>query len=92
MNNFEETELEFAKKLYKRGYITGLKVCLCGNKSFSIKYDKYSKTSNCIFRCKNTKCKCRHSIRANSFYSLFPKMKLRYKLKKGINVEVSLVA
>ena len=77
MNNFEDSEFEFAIKLYESGYITGPKACHCGNNSFAIHYDKYSKTLKCIFRCKNTKCKCRYSLRHNSFYSLFTKMKLR---------------
>ena len=76
MNNIEESELNFAVKLYDRGYISGPKICCCGNNTFSIQYDSHSKISKCIFRCKNNKCKYRYSIRSNSFYALFPKMKL----------------
>ena len=77
MDNIEEGELNFAKMLYDRGYIIGPKMCSCGNKNFVIQYDKYSKISNSIFRCKNPNCKYKYSIRKNSFYSLFPKMELR---------------
>ena len=77
MNNIEDSETSFAQMLFDRGYISGPKVCSSGNTKFSIQNDKYSKISKCVFRCKNQKCKFRHSIRINSFYALFPKTKLR---------------
>ena len=57
--------------------LKNLKNVIAEELHFSIQYDNTSKTSNCIFRCKNNKCRSRHSIRSNSFYSLFPKIKLR---------------
>ena len=77
MFNIEENEKTYAEFLYYNGYIREPKKCSCGGTAFSIQYDNTSKTSNCIFRCKNNKCRSRHSIRSNSFYSLFPKIKLR---------------
>ena len=47
------------------------------NSEFQIQNDANSKTSKCIFRCLNNKCRNRISIRINSFFALFPKIKLR---------------
>lgn len=76
MNYKEEDEVKCAEMLNKNRFLVAPKICSCGNNHSMLQYDKNAKTSNCFFRCKNPKCKYRHAIRINSFYSLFSKMKL----------------
>ena len=77
MDNSEESEMKFSQMLYEKGFLIGQKIYTCGNSNFAILYHKNYKISKCIFRCKNPQCKYRRSIRTNSFYTLFPKLKLR---------------
>lgn len=71
-----DIETDYAKFLYNKGYIKAPQICKCGSSVFIIK-DSGSKTSQCIFRCTNAKCKNRVPIRTNSFFNAFPKIKLR---------------
>ena len=44
--------------------------------SFTIQNDAYNKTSDCIFRYTNYKCKLKYSIRINSLFDNLPNIKL----------------
>ena len=77
MNIIEDSELNYAEYLLKNGFIQEPKNCKCGKTSFFIQYDGNSKTSKCIFRCKNYHCKNRIPIRVNSFFAEYPKLKLK---------------
>lgn len=77
MENTEDSEMNFAEMLYHKHYLKGPIKCKCLNLVFTIQYDKNYKISKCSFRCKNSQCRYRHPIRTNSFYALFPKLKLR---------------
>ena len=72
-----DNENDYAKFLYNKGYIKAPQIYKCGNSVFNIYKDSGSKTSQCIFRCTNAKCKNRVPIRTNSFFNAFPKIKLR---------------
>ena len=72
-----DNESDYAKFLYNKGYIKAPQICKCGSSVFNIYKDSGSKTSQCIFRCTNAKCKNRVPIRTNSFFNAFPKIKLR---------------
>ena len=76
MNNLEDSELIYAKNLYKKRYLLGPSKCKCNYNTFILQFDKNAKTSKCIFRCINNSCKYRHSVRVNSFFNLFPKIQL----------------
>ena len=69
--------MNFAEMLYHKHYLKGSIKFKFGNSVFTIQYDKNYKISKCTFRCKNSQCRYRHPIRTNSFYALFPKLKLR---------------
>ena len=62
--------------LFKMGYLKGIKECKCGSTSFTIQNDAYNKTSGCIFRYTNYKCKLKYSIRINSLFDNLPNIKL----------------
>ena len=66
------TEVDYAKYLQKEGLLPGPDICACNSKNFSIQIDKSNKTSGCIYRCSNYKCRKKFSIRTNSIYELFP--------------------
>ena len=76
-----DNEVEYAINLLQKGFIKKPNICKCGNSSFDIQYDCQSKSSYCIVRCKNVKCRNRLSIRHNSFYNKFPKLTLRMVLE-----------
>ena len=69
-----DNETDYAKFLYNKGYIKDPQICKCGNSEFNIYKDSGSKTSQCIFRCTNAKCKNRVQIRTNFFLMHFPKL------------------
>ena len=72
-----DNEVDYAINLLQKGFLKRPNAFKCGNSSFDIQYDWNSKTSHCIFRCKNAQCRNRFPIRTNSFYNNFPKLTLR---------------
>ena len=76
-DTIQESELEYTKDLYKIGILPGPHKCACNNEIFDIQLDNSNKTSKCCFRCKNSKCRNKFSIRCNSFYAKFPQIKLK---------------
>lgn len=72
-----DNEVDYAINLLQKGFIKKPNICKYGNSSFDMQYDCQSKTSHCIFICKNVKCRNRLSIRSNSFYKKFSKLNLR---------------
>lgn len=71
-NKVKDTEQEFATYLYKKGFLKGPGKCQCNCENFSIQNDNSNKTSGCIFRCLNYKCRKKYSVRINSLFELFP--------------------
>ena len=69
-------EKQNMQNIYPKGYLPGPGTCSCGNKNFIIQNDSYSKTSGCIFRCSNYKCRKRYPIRINSLFAKFPNQRL----------------
>jgi len=67
-----DKEIEFAKFLYKKGYLPGPKKCDWCKDIFNIQKGSSCKTSGCIFRCSNYACRKKFSIRKNSIFELFP--------------------
>jgi len=57
--------------------LPGPEQCKCNCKIFSIQKDISSKTSQCVFRCANSKCRRKFRIHINSFIDLFPYNTLR---------------
>ena len=51
------TEVDYAKYLQKEGLLPGPDICSCNSKNFSIQIDNSNKTSGCIYRCSNYKCR-----------------------------------
>lgn len=76
--NDEDTkpEFEYATKLNHLGYLPGPENCKCGNKHLVIEIDNSQKTSKVCFRCNKSNCRRKYNIRANSFFSEFPKIRL----------------
>ena len=71
------SEIEYASKLNEMGYLPGPDICKCGAKKFTIQNYHESKTSGCIFRCINSKCRQRFPIRVNSFFERHPYVSLK---------------
>ena len=71
-NQNSNTEVDYAKYLQKKGLLPGPELCSCHSQNFSIQIEKSNKTSGCIYRCSNYKCRKKFSIRANSIFELFP--------------------
>ena len=63
--------IEYAKYLHKMGYLPGPYQCSCGTKNFVIYADSNCKTTNCSFRCINSKCRLKFPIRINSFFEKY---------------------
>ena len=76
MINNEQSELELGQFLFKCGYLIGPKkaAALIKNSLFNMIAPQWLLIV--FLDAKNSKCKYRHSIRTNSFYLLFPKIKL----------------
>ena len=72
VNNIFVSEIEYSKYLRNARYIPGPTECDYGNNKFEIYNDSYNKASGCSFRCLNTKCRRKYSIRINSLFNLFP--------------------
>jgi len=68
----QQTEKDFAIYLGDNVFLPGPEQCKCNGKIFSIQKDILSKTSECVFRCPNSKCRRNFRIRINSLYDLFP--------------------
>jgi len=75
--NAQKSEIEYAKYLWNVGYIPRSQQFVCGNNNFEIYNDSYNKTSGCSYRCLNSKCRRKYSVRINSFYNLFPYVSLK---------------
>ena len=73
----ESDPISYAIVLYKKGYLVGPKVCVCGNKCFNIYKDLKYKTNQCSFSCNNYKCKRKFPITINSFFQNFPNQNIR---------------
>ena len=76
INDNQYIELEYATKLFNQKILPGPGHCDCGHTNFSIQIYNNLKTSNVVFRCSKNKCRKRYPIRANSFFSLFPRVRL----------------
>jgi hypothetical protein len=72
-----QTEKDFALYLRDKGLLPGPEQCKYNCKIFSIQKDISSKTSQCVFRCANSKCRRKFRIRIKSLYVLFPYITLR---------------
>ena len=72
-----DNEVDYIINLLQKGFIKKPNICKCGNSSFNIQYYWRSKTSHCIFRCKNAQWRNRLPIRNNSFYNKFLKLNIR---------------
>ena len=73
----EESELQYAIKLNKEGFLPGPIQCICGTKIVYIQHDSSNKTSGVCFRCSNNIYKLKYSIRINSLYAKFPQIKMK---------------
>ena len=69
-------ESDYAKYLCAKRILPGTIKCSCNNTYFTIQNDANNITSGCCFRCNNSKCRKKYSIRINSFFSKFPYQKL----------------
>jgi len=64
-------EYDYAIFLEKKGLLPGPGKCQCQSEEFIIQKDCTDKTSGCIFRCRNNKCRKKFSVRINSLFELF---------------------
>ena len=75
-NENQDIEFEYATKLFNQKILPGPGQCDCGYSNFEIQIYKSIKTSGKVLRCSNNICRKRYPIRVNSFFSLFPRVRL----------------
>ena len=66
-----QSEYEYAKLLYLKGFLQGPDTCNDRCKNFDLQAFSNNKTHGCCFRCMNNKCRKHHLIVTNSFFQNF---------------------
>ena len=72
----ENSEYTFAIQLLYKGILKMPDICSCGKNKFTLQKDNSCKTSGICYRCNNYKCKKKFSVRNNTIFANFPKLKL----------------
>ena len=72
----ENSEYTFAIQLLDKEILKMPDICSCGKNNFTLQKDNSCKTSGICYRCNNYKCKKKFSVRNNTIFANFPKLKL----------------